>query len=160
MTKQKTKTSRVYKDVEQAFINAYLQTHSVKEAAKMVGRSYNWATKIFNREDIMEEISQRQLDSANRADITNEWLIEEIKEVAMAAKGDGSWNAALNGLKMLGEIKGLFDKRDMNGITYNMMGSVILAPSEDAAKKLLANPDADIEGEYEVMQFNIGEEVE
>lgn len=158
-TKETDNIHRALTNIEKHAVDVYLSTHSLTETAKEIGRSLTWVAAKVKQPHIKHEIDMAQKDSAMRAGITNEWLIEEIKDTALKAKKDASWNAALKGFELLGKINGMFDAVDNNGVTYNVMGSVILAPDETSAKKLLAQPDKPIEGEFEVLEFNIGEEV-
>ena len=153
------KINRPLSDKEKRVVDAVLSTKSKTEAAASIDVPYSGLLNILKRPHVKREISSRQDDSANRADITNEWLINEIKDIALEARSDKQFGASLKGLEMLCKIKGMFDEADNNGITYNVMGSVILAPDDDAAKRLLANPEQPIEGEYEVMNFNVGDDV-
>lgn len=145
-------------DKEAAFAVSWLETRSIAMAAKDVGISRNTAYEYKKRPHVAAEIAKLEAESVARACVTNEWLIEQIKETALLAKRAQNFNAALNGFKTLAQINGMFDEVD-NGVTYNMMGAVIIAKDSESAKKLLDNPNKPIDGEYEVLDFQIGEEV-
>lgn len=146
-------------DIERQMVDVYLTCHNATRTAEVIGRSRTWVKARLNLDYIKQEIDTRQQDNANRADITNEWLLNEIKETALLAKKDMSWGAALKGFETLAKINGMFDETKNNGIQYNVMGSVIIAPNKESAQKLLDNPNKDIEGDYEVLNFEIGEDV-
>ena len=147
-------------NVEKHMVDVFLSCHNETRTAEVVGRSRTWVKQRLKQPYIVAEIDQRQLDSANRADITNEWLLMETQDVIAKAKKDASWNAALKGIEMLMKVKGMFEEVENNGITYNVMGSVVLAPDEQAAQRLVNNPEQPIDADYEVMQFNVGDDVE
>lgn len=144
---------------ETGFVEHYLKCRSVKESAEYVGRSAGWGSKTINKPHIKEMIREHEKDSLNRAGITNEWLMLEMKDIAMLAKQEGSYSAAISGIKTLMEIQGMLDKDNReDGTTYNIMGSVIIAPDEKSAQRLLDNPNGDIEGDYKVLNFDIGDD--
>ena len=147
-----------FSDEEKAFIDAYLSTHKIKEAAKMAGRGLKWAYARMDEERIINEIDKRQAENAEKANINNEWILKQVKAVVEKAQKDASWSAALKGLEMLGKVTGLFDNAQSDGVSYNIMGNVIVAKDAETAQKLIENPQSkDLEGEYEILTFDIGE---
>jgi len=142
---------------EAAFVDAYIETRSMALSAKAVGVSQNAVYLYRKRAHVAKQIAVREKENANRADISNEWLITQIKDTALLAKSDKSWAAAIKGFETLAKINGMFEESKNSGISYNMMGNVIIAPDAEAAKKLLENPDV-VDGDYEVLDFNIGED--
>lgn len=147
-------------NIEKHMVDVFLSCHNETRTAEEIGRSRTWVKQKLKLDYIQAEIDTRQKDSANRADITNEWILNEIKETALLAKQDASWGAALKGFETLAKINGMFDESKNTGIQYNLMGNVIIAKDNESAQKLLDNPNGDIEGEYEVLDFQIGEDVE
>lgn len=73
-------------------VNLYMKGMSKKEALKMAGYSDYTAThdagSIFGREDVQKEIEFRTQKMVERAQLTEDWIVERLKKIADSSVGD------------------------------------------------------------------------
>lgn len=64
------------------------------------------ASEILRNPNVILYMEERRVNASSKAEVTLEWLIEQAKDVLVAAKGDASHAAAIAAIKELGVLSG------------------------------------------------------
>lgn len=76
----------------QIAVNHFLMGKTKKDAMLIAGYSESYASKqadhVFNRDDVLKEIDRRHKKLAKKSEVTSEWIIERLKNIADANIGD------------------------------------------------------------------------
>jgi phage terminase small subunit len=96
-----------------AFVDAYLASGgNATEAARAVGVKETSApqrgSQLLHTPCVADEIARRRKEVAIKANLTTEWVIQELRENVAAAQLAGDYGPANKALELLGKHLGMF----------------------------------------------------
>jgi hypothetical protein len=72
-----------FSDIEQFFMNNYLLDHNMKFVSQRTGLAIQRCYALIKKEEIRAELDRRQMEIAEKCDITVEMLLNELKRIAL-----------------------------------------------------------------------------
>lgn len=96
---------------QRAFVDGVLAGKSALQAYKDAGYSAHSAEanafRLMDHDGVKAAIDGVRVKSAEKAEITLEWLLQQGKDILVAAMHEGSHSAAVGALKEVGVLSGL-----------------------------------------------------
>lgn len=122
------------------------QTDATIAAGFSAKTATNKGSQLMREPAVMEYIEAGEYEALKKAEITAEWILSETRDIAMLAKDEGNYSAALKGVEMLGKNKKMWTDVQEHKFEVQQMGRVMIADPND------------IDGEAIELEFNVGQE--
>lgn len=66
------------------------------------------AVHILAEPEVQELLAAKMAERSQRTEVTQDWVLKEIKDIALAAKQSDDYSNALKGMELLGKHIGMF----------------------------------------------------
>ena len=116
---------------QQAFVNEYLKDRNGKQAAIRAGYSpktaNEQASRLLTNVNVADAVKSKSKKIADKAEITAEWVLKELKKQYQSASDSDEKQYALKALELMGKHTGVGafkDKLELSGsltLTHEQM---------------------------------------